>query len=63
MVWFPFVTFWQVTMDFPFAVAVPEGHGHRSTCRSPSTPGSAIVQPPDWTPEDTQRLRELVRDD
>jgi uncharacterized membrane protein len=28
MVWFPFVTFWQVTMDFPFAVAVPAGHGH-----------------------------------
>jgi uncharacterized membrane protein len=26
--WFPFVTFWQVTLDMPRATAVPSGHGH-----------------------------------
>lgn len=27
--WIPFVTFWQVTADLPFALDVPQGHGHR----------------------------------
>ena len=26
--WIPFVTFWQVTFDLPFALDVPAGHGH-----------------------------------
>ena len=30
-VWMPFVTFWQVTFDLPFATGVPEGHGHKYT--------------------------------
>jgi uncharacterized membrane protein len=29
MRWAPFVTFWQVTGDLPFATGVPDGHGHR----------------------------------
>ena len=29
MFWIPFVTFWQVTADLPFATGVPDGHGHR----------------------------------
>jgi hypothetical protein len=29
MFWMPFVTFWQVTADLPFATGVPDGHGHR----------------------------------
>ncbi len=28
IVWMPFVTFWQITADLPFATEVPEGHGH-----------------------------------
>ena len=28
MFWMPFVTFWQVTADLPFATGVPGGHGH-----------------------------------
>lgn len=62
MVWFPFVTFWQVTMDFPFAVEVPVGHGHRDVQESVDA-WAAIVEQPGWTPGDTQRLRELVRED
>ena len=28
MFWMPFITFWQVTADLPFATGVPGGHGH-----------------------------------
>jgi uncharacterized membrane protein len=62
MIWFPFVTFWQVTMDFPFAVEVPVGHGHRYVQESVDA-WVTIVQPRDWTAEDTTRLQELVRED
>ncbi|WP_241387355.1 alpha/beta hydrolase [Rhodococcus sp. CH91] len=31
MTWFPFVTFWQVTLDMVFAADVPGGHGHAYT--------------------------------
>ena len=31
MFWIPFVTFWQVTADLPFATGVPAGHGHKYT--------------------------------
>jgi uncharacterized membrane protein len=27
-IWVPFLTFWQVTGDLPFATGVPPGHGH-----------------------------------
>ena len=33
MFWMPFVTFWQVTADLPFATGVPAGHGHKYTSR------------------------------
>jgi uncharacterized membrane protein len=31
MFWIPFVTFWEVTADLPFATGVPAGHGHKYT--------------------------------
>jgi uncharacterized membrane protein len=31
MFWVPFVTFWEVTADLPFATGVPGGHGHKYT--------------------------------
>ncbi len=27
-IWVPFLTFWQITGDLPFATGVPAGHGH-----------------------------------
>ena len=39
MFWMPFVTFWQVTADLPFATGVPAGHGH-NTPPSTSTGGT-----------------------
>ena len=44
MVWMPFVTFWQVTADLPFATGVPAGHGHKYT--SEYVDGwNAVLQP------------------
>ena len=31
MIYIPFVTFWQVTADLPFATSTPGGHGHKYT--------------------------------
>jgi uncharacterized membrane protein len=62
MVWIPFVTFWQVTADLVFATGVPDGHGHRY--EADYVDGwAAVTQPPGWTAEDTQRLRQLVERD
>jgi uncharacterized membrane protein len=59
MVWLPFVTFWQVTADLVFAVNVPDGHGHKY--EADYVNGWAdVTQPPGWTDDDTQRLRQLV---
>ena len=44
MFWVPFVTFWQVTADLPFATGVPGGHGHTYT--SEYVDGwNAVMQP------------------
>jgi uncharacterized membrane protein len=59
MVWVPFVTFWQVTGDMPFAVDVPDGHGHRYTQGSVDA-WAAILRPDDWSEDDADRLRTLV---
>jgi uncharacterized membrane protein len=59
MIWVPFVTFWQVTGDMPFAVEVPDGHGHRYSSDSVDA-WAAIVQPPEWDESRADRLRELI---
>jgi uncharacterized membrane protein len=60
MTWIPLVTFWQVTLDMPFAVDVPEGHGHRYTRESVDA-WALLLRPPDWTSEQADRLRTLIR--
>ena len=42
--WIPFVTFWQVTFDLPFALDVPPGHGH-SYSREYVDGWLAVLQP------------------
>jgi uncharacterized membrane protein len=59
MAWIPFVTFWQVTADLPFAGNVPEGHGHVYTTQYVDA-WAHVLRVPDWTPEKADRLRELV---
>ena len=58
-VWIPFVTFWQVTADLPFAAEVPDGHGHVYT-REYVDAWARVLQPPGWTEEKAARLRDIV---
>jgi uncharacterized membrane protein len=59
MRWFPLVTFWQVTIDMPFAVGVPDGHGHRYTTGSVDA-WATLLRPEGWTDADADRLKQLV---
>jgi uncharacterized membrane protein len=60
MFWFPVVTFLQVSADMAVAVDVPDGHGHRYV-RDVVNGWAAVLQPPGWTPEKTDRLRGIVK--
>jgi uncharacterized membrane protein len=59
MRWIPFVTFWQVTADMPFAANVPDGHGHVYTSQYVDA-WAQVLQPPGWTDEQADRLRDIV---
>ena len=62
MFWLPFVTFWQVTADLPFATGVPGGHGHTYT--SEYVDGwNAVMQPAGITPQDLADLRKIIAAD
>jgi uncharacterized membrane protein len=59
MFWIPFVSFWQVTADLPFATGVPPGHGHTYT--SEYVDGwNAILRPPGTTPANLAELRATI---
>ncbi|MGW7285493.1 alpha/beta hydrolase [Streptomyces sp. NPDC054847] len=59
MVWMPFVTFWQVTADLPFATGVPDGHGH--TYKAAYVDGwNAVMRPTGFTAADLDRLKDIV---
>ena len=62
MEWIPVVTFRQVSADMAVAVDVPDGHGHVYV-RNVADAWAAILSPPGWTPEKTERLRPLLRSD
>jgi uncharacterized membrane protein len=57
--WIPFVTFLQVSADMAVAVDVPDGHGHRYV-KDVANAWAAILQPPGWTVDKTDRLRLLL---
>jgi uncharacterized membrane protein len=57
--WIPFVTFLQVSADMAVAVDVPDGHGHRYV-KDIANAWAAILQPPGWTADKTDRLRMLL---
>jgi len=62
MFWLPFVTFWQVTADLPFATGVPPGHGHKYT--SEYVDGwNAVMQPSGVTSSELASLRKIVAND
>ncbi|MCV7170625.1 alpha/beta-hydrolase family protein [Mycobacterium manitobense] len=60
MKWIPVVTFLQVSADMAVAIDVPDGHGHVYV-RDVANAWAAIMQPPGWTPEKTERLRPMLR--
>jgi uncharacterized membrane protein len=62
MEWIPIVTFLQVSADMAVAVDVPDGHGHVYV-KDVANAWAAILQPPGWTPEKTERLRPLLSND
>ncbi len=59
MQWIPVVTFLQVSADMAVAVNVPDGHGHVYV-KDVANGWAAVLQPPGWTPEKTERLRPLL---
>jgi uncharacterized membrane protein len=56
MSWYPGVTFWQTVVDLGFSTTMPTGHRHVYGS-SVADAWAALLQPPDWTTEDTVRLR------
>jgi uncharacterized membrane protein len=62
MEWIPIVTFLQVSADMAVAVDVPDGHGHVYV-KDVANAWAAILQPPGWTPEKTDKLRPLLSND
>jgi uncharacterized membrane protein len=59
MVWIPFVSFWQVTADLPFATGVPAGHGHTYTAEYVDG-WNAILRPSGVTSADLAELRATI---
>ncbi|MGB2921841.1 MAG: alpha/beta-hydrolase family protein [Mycobacterium sp.] len=59
MEWIPIVTFLQVSADMAVAVNVPDGHGHVYVA-DVADAWAAILSPPGWSPEKTERLRPML---
>jgi len=57
--WIPVVTFLQVTADMAVAQKVPPGHGH-DYVSDVANGWAAVLSPPGWTQEKTDRLRPLL---
>jgi uncharacterized membrane protein len=57
--WIPFVTFWQVTADLPFAANVPDGHGHVYTTQYVDA-WAKVLEPPGWTDAKADQLRDIL---
>jgi uncharacterized membrane protein len=59
MFWMPFVTFWQVTADLPFATGVPAGHGHVYTAEYVDG-WNAVMRPAGMTAADLAELKKII---
>ncbi|ORX05784.1 alpha/beta hydrolase [Mycolicibacillus trivialis] len=57
--WIPVVTFLQVSADMAVALDVPPGHGHHYV-QDVADAWAAILRPPGWTHDKTERLRPLL---
>jgi uncharacterized membrane protein len=59
MFWIPFVSFWQVTADLPFATGVPAGHGHTYTTEYVDG-WNAVLRPAGFNPSQLAELRSAI---
>lgn len=59
MQWYPFVTFFQVSVDQFFATFVPPGHGHNYSDGLVAS-WTALATPEGWTSEKAATLQELI---
>jgi uncharacterized membrane protein len=59
MFWMPFITFWQVTADLPFATGVPDGHGHRYSAEYVDG-WNTVLRPAGITSQDLATLRGII---
>lgn len=59
MFWMPFITFWQVTADLPFATGVPGGHGHKYTAEYVDG-WNPVMRPAGITSQDLTSLRKII---
>lgn len=57
--WFPFVTFWQTTVDMAVSYGVAAPHGHRYGTNAVEG-WSAVAPPEGWTHRDTLRLKSFA---
>jgi uncharacterized membrane protein len=58
-IWFPYVSFWQVTVDQFHGTGVPNGHGHNYGNMMASA-WAQLGRPAGWTDADTARLQKLI---
>lgn len=58
--WFPIVTFLQAGFDIPMATSVPTGYGHNFAPATYIDAWIAVTDPPDWSPDKTDRLKRLL---
>src|SRR5262249_8209480 len=58
--WYPIITFLQVGFDLTMATNVPLGVGHSFDAGSYIDAWVAVTDPPNWSSEDTRRLKEMV---
>jgi uncharacterized membrane protein len=59
--WIPFVSFWEVTADLPFATGVPAGHGHKYTAEY--VDGWNAVMRAGLSAQDLASLRKIIEAD
>ncbi|WP_223831149.1 alpha/beta hydrolase [Streptomyces venezuelae] len=57
--WFPFVAFWQTSVDMAVSYGVDAPHGHRYGAGAVDG-WAAVLPPPGWTDADTTRLRAFI---
>ncbi len=57
--WYPFISFFHITIDQMFGVNVPVGHGHNYADVLVES-WALLTQPENWSPSKAQKLEEII---